>query len=320
MRGTIYDYRRDGITQGLLTLWLECRMKAFYFLQGYTPKGVPLALTYGTIGHAMLEKAYEAYRLKRIQSVPDNTFIVRAAKEVEKSWLQENSRPSKGMLEDLEFSLLCAERVLPIYFQHWASDFKKIEWLKVESAFKIPYTTKDGRKTFIRGRIDGAFRRNGLWLLESKFKSVINEIDLLDTLAIDTQIMVYLWAMVNGYKFDPSGVVYNVTRRPGLKRRVGEGLEQFGKRIEADVKKRPEWYFYRFEVSMGKADVVTWNKLFEALIVEFMDWCDGKRATYLNTNSCVTKYGRCWGLTACASQQFYGLQKRKTVFRELEDV
>jgi hypothetical protein len=168
--------------------------------------------------------------------------------------------------------------------------------------------------------MDGVFERTGLWLFESKFKSMINEGDLLDTLSLDIQVMLYLWALSKKYDKTPSGVLYNVVRRPGLKISQKESMPQFAKRVEKDILKRPDWYFYRFEVAIDRQDLQRWEAEFMAMLTEFMDWCDGKAGHYKNTNSCITKYGRCWGLTPCAEGAFHTLAKRKTVFRELEDV
>ena len=320
MNKVFYDPERDGVSQTLLGKWLACRQLARYDLQGWTPKTVSLSLTNGTIGHAILQHVYEGQRKKELGVVPSKEQFTRIIKLVEKIWLAENPRPTKNMLQDLEFALLNAEVVMPIYFDYWKEDFKKMVWEKLEGEFKIPYQTKDGRKTFIRGKMDGVFKRNGLWLFESKFKGMINEGDILDTLSIDLQVMLYLWALGKGYKLAPSGVLYNVVRRPGLKLGASETLPALGKRIVKDIQKRPEFYFFRFEVATDKDDIAKWSAEFEQMLTDFLDWWQGKAGHYKNTGSCITKYGRCWGLTPCVENKFFNLMRRPTVFRELEDV
>jgi len=314
-----YSYERDGITQGLIGMWLECRQKAKYFIQGYSGKGSSFALTNGTIGHGVLQYVYDGYRTGKIKTIPTRLEVKKYTAVVEKIFMKENPRASKRTLEDLDLALMYAEALMPLYFQRWKDDFKKYQWLKVESAFKLPFTTSDGRKTFIRGKMDGAFKSNGNWLFESKFKSIINDNDLVDTLGFDTQCMVYLWALMTGYKLNPQGVLYNVVRRPGLKIKKGEALVQFSKRVQEDIEARPEWYFYRYEIFIDKDDIKKWTTTLDAMVMEFMDWCDGTAATYRNTGACVTKYGRCWGLTTCADGNFHTMEKRPTVFRELAE-
>jgi len=118
----------------------------------------------------------------------------------------------------------------------------------------------------------------------------------------------------------PSGVLYNVIRRPGLRLGKTETMPQFGKRIEKDILKRTDFYFFRFEVATDKSDIAKWSIEFEDMVTDFLDWWEGKCGHYKNTGSCVTKYGRCQFLGACAEGQFHTLMKRPRVFRELEGV
>lgn len=314
-----YDYSRDGLTQGLLAMWMECRQKAKWFLQGYSSKGTSMALTYGTIGHGVLEHAYENFRTGKNKGAPSKASLRKYLSITEAQWKRENPNPTKNMLQDLETSLAFAEVILPVYFSHWAEDFKKKNWQKIEGTFKIPFTLDDGRKTFLRGKMDGMYKTKGLWLFESKFKSLINEVDLLDTLSLDLQVNMYLYAIWKKYKTLPSGVLYNVIRRFGLHQRKGESLTQFAKRCAEDLEKRPDWYFYRYEVAITEQDLLTFEKDLHGMVKEFCDWWDGSASHYRNPVSCISKYGRCWALSACSERNLGGLVKRKAVFRELED-
>jgi hypothetical protein len=277
-------------------------------------------MTNGTIGHAILQFVYEAQRKKEMGAQPTPQQFNQVIKKVEKIFLSENSKPSKETLQDLEFALMNAEVVLPIYFDYWKDDFKKLIWEQLEGEFKIPYQTKDGRQTIIRGKMDGVFKRNGLWLFESKFKSRIEEGDIVDTLAIDLQVMLYIWALGKGYKLQPSGVLYNIVRRPGLRLGKTETMPQLALRIKKDIESRPDFYFFRFEVAVDREDIAKWAAEFEQMLVDFLDWWEGKNGHYKNTGSCLTKYGRCDFLTACVENKFLNLIKRPVVFRELEDV
>jgi len=219
MKAPFYDPERDGITQTLLSNWLECRQKARYILEGWTPKRVSLSMINGTIGHAVLQYVYEAHRAAELSAVPSIQEIKKVVAKVEKIWKDENPKASKDAFQDLEMSLMFAEVVLPIYFDYWKEDYKKIQWESLEGSFKIPYVLNDGRTTFIRGKMDGVFKRGAgaSWLFESKFKSLIVEADIVDCLALDIQVMLYLWALETQRKISPAGVYYNIVRRPGLK-------------------------------------------------------------------------------------------------------
>lgn len=95
----------------------------------------------------------------------------------------------------------------------------------------------------------------------------------------------------------------------------------FGKRIRKDVEKRPDWYFYRFEVATTKKDMIRFEqKELAGIMKDFLDWQDGLRPHYRTPGSCITKYGRCWGLIKCTTGSYDNLVKREKVFNELENL
>ena len=319
MNPPFYSPERDGVSQSLLGKWMACRQIARLDLQGWSSKTTPAAMLQGTIGHAVLQHVYEGQRKKEIGEIPSTEQFSKILKLVEKMWRAENPRISSTTAQDLEMALLLMRVTLPLYFEYWRKDDKKLIWEKLEGEFKIPFSLKDGRKTFIRGKMDGVFKRSGLWLFETKFKGMINEGDILSTLNIDLQVMLYLWALSKVHKVSPSGVLYNVVRRPGLKLGKKETLPQLGKRIEKDIHKRPEFYFFRFEVAMDKDDIKKWEFEFEQMVADFLDWWSGKSGHYKNTGNCITKYGRCQFLQVCSAGQYFNLVKRKRVFKELDE-
>lgn len=316
-----YDYSRDGITQGCLTSWMTCRRKSFWFLQGWNADKISTPMTYGTIIHGVLERIYNLIIQKKLTAVPDTKLIKKLTHDVELMWLEENPGANKKAKEELDFCLLIAEATLPEYFKYWwKEDFKKLQWRKLEQEFKIPYTTKDGRKTFIRGKKDGVIGTDVIRLFETKTKSQINVGDMIDTLWFEMQVNLYLWAIKKTYNQVPVGVKYNVIRRTGIQQKVSESKLEYSKRVIDDIKKRPNHYFLRLDIKVTKQEMLAFEKELEDMIVEFMDWCDGKIKTYKNTSACIGKHGRCSFLPLCSKADFGQYKKRKTVFRELEDL
>ena len=313
-----YSVEKDGVTQGLLSTFLQCRQKAKWYLQGYSSKFVGMGLIYGTIGHAVLEKIYTDIQSRIIRSTPSEQIVHKYIKKVENLWLKENPRANKKSLEYLELSCLIAESTLPLYFQYWAKDIKEMKWIKLEHEFKIPYQTSKGDKTILRGKMDGVFTNpKNLWLFESKFKSRIEDDDLMDTLPMDFQSLFYLYALKRSGKTSPSGFLYNIVRRIGLKQGKNETILQFAQRCVEDIRERPEFYFIRREVSIGKEEMTQFEEELDSIISEFVSWVKGLDH-YKNTNSCITKYGRCDYLNLCANRGFSSYIKRDKIFRELE--
>lgn len=316
-----YDYQRDGITQSLLQQFMKCRQAAEWSLQGWNSTYISPSFTYGTIVHGILEKIYEGIMKKEVKSKPTSLVISKYSKGLEKQWHAENPRVGKAMIENLQLSLALAEQLLPHYFDYWwKEDFYKIKWRSLEHQFKIPYVTKDGRKTFIRGKRDGDSGEKYLKLFETKTKSQINVDDLILTLWFEFQVRMYLWAMKKEYKQIPVGVNYNIIRKTQIYKYKDESIIAYAKRAAQDVKKRPDWYFIRLEISITPKEIQDFEKELEFLIVDFMNWRDGKTGTYKNTAQCIDKYGTCSFLQLCSNQNFSIYTKRKSVFKELTDL
>lgn len=327
MKPAFYDIERDGITQGLLNCWRSCREMAWLFLQGYSLKRNSMGLVFGTIIHAVLEDIYGMMQQKKILGIPTAKNVKWACLRVEKIWEKENPKASAEGIQLKELSLLLAEAILPLYFEYWHKDKTNLPWVGLEQEFKIPYKLADGRKTFLRGKMDGIYKKNGIWLFETKGKSQINEVNLVDTLGLDFQNNFYLSNVRRLLNIQPSGVKYNVIRRTQMQQSKKENLKQFANRIIEDIEKRPEYYFLRFELSITKQELDKFDEELGIHIKEFYDWWDTKRGLrpnraighYKNPSQCETKYGRCDMLDICSAGNFSRYEKRKVVFRELED-
>lgn len=314
-----YNIEKHGVTQSLLSMFLECREKARLYLKGWDSKYHKLGMTYGTVGHGVLELAYTDIMKNKKKVPPSKKEVLRYVKQVEKQWYKENIKPDKSGIEMLEYSLALAETTLPVYFDFWKKDIQEIKWAGLEQSFALPYELPDGRKTVIRGKKDGEFFNKGLWLFENKFKSIISEGDLVDTLSFETQVLLYIWALKEIYKEMPQGVVYNIIRRTCLRQGKAESLSKFAKRVALDIEKRPDFYFIRFEVAIEPYELQEFEIRLRGIITDFYDWWTGQVPHYRNTYQCLGKYGRCLHLPVCNAGDFSALKKRKAVFKELED-
>lgn len=318
MKPDFYDIERDGITQGLLGTWRQCREAAWLFLQGYSLRGTTMGLTFGNLIHAILDLVYSDIQNGKLKQLPEPKRIKTYIQKVEGIWEEENPRADKQTIEYKEHSFLLAEAIMPFYFQYWHKDLK-IDWMGVEQHFAVPYKLEDGRKTILRGKMDGLYSPRKPWLFETKAKSQINENNLVDILPLDFQNNFYLYNVRSIHKIQPAGVKYNVIRRTQMTQGKKENIKQFAARVAADVEKRPEHYFYRYEIIIGKDEMDKFEKELQGQIVEFYDWWQDKVAHYRNPNQCETKYGRCNYLGICAGPNYSQYEKRKKVFRELED-
>jgi hypothetical protein len=322
-----YDMERDGITQSMISMWLTCREKARLYIQGWDSKYHSPALTYGTIGHSALELAYLDMQAGKLKAPPTKSETRRYILQTEKRWHAENVKPNVEALQYLETSLALMEVTLPRYFDYWKQDFKQIEWVSLEKKFKVYMTLqlKNPNRLFaipVRGKRDGELRLGkGLWLFETKFKSMINEGDLVETLSFETQVLLYIWAlwMENDKKEIPKGVRYNIVRRTALRQGANESTATFAKRVAADMDKRLDFYFLRMESAITLPELVKFETELKGIVQDMYEWHKGILPHYKNTYSCLGKYGKCSMLGACSRDDYSALVKRKTMFKELED-
>lgn len=319
MKNDFYNLEKDGVTQGLLNKFRNCREEAWLFLQGYSQKSTTLALVYGDIIHGVLERAYTDISKKVLKAVPSQSQTKNYVRVVEKLWEKDRPRADKKTIEFKELACLIAEATLPTYFEFWRKDIKEMQWLGLETQFEYPVMFKGYPSIPIRGKMDGVYRKSGLWLFETKSKSRIEEGNLVDLLPMDFQNLLYCWYLWKKYKEIPKGIKYNIVRRTCLTQKKSESLKQYAVRIAEDIKVRPEFYFMRFEIHIDESDLIKFERELFGQLKEFMDWWNEKMAHYPNPSQCETKYGRCWALSICADKNYSLYEKRNQVFRELED-
>lgn len=331
MKTDFYIPERDGVTQSLISMWLTCRQKAKFYLEGWDSKYHKEALVDGNIGHACLERAYNLIRNGKMTKPPSEKLSKIIVSKVEAQWYIENARPSTDAREMVERACAVMEVLLPAYFDFWRKDFIEKKWESLEEKFTLSMavTSRNGKVTTIplKGKKDGTFRTSkGIWLFETKFKSQISEEGIMATLGFETQVMLYMLETyyskldkANPMKSMPRGCLYNIVRRATLRKRVKENIPEFAKRVKADLAKRPDFYFMRIESPLVAKDLMAFQTELQRLLSDMWDWWQGLAPHYKNTYSCIGKLGSCLYLPVCNKGEYSSLAKRKVVFKELED-
>jgi hypothetical protein len=323
-----YSPERDGVTFSLLTTFKNCREKARLFLNGWASTKNSLGTVFGSLTHGVNQRMYEDVMSGKLTKVPSEDYIKAVCRKVETIWKEENPRADAESLQYLEFSMILLEALMPLYFRYWGKDFQFI-WNRVESEFKVPIEIEhpSGKiiKTFIRGKMDGSFRRRTTGrpsLFETKTKAYLGERgegDLADILPHELQANIYLIHLWWLEKVLPEGLLYNIIRRPGLRQKKKESVVKFARRVAEDVRKRPEYYFVRIQMLVTKKDLERNELELRDLVSDFILWWNGLAGHYKNSDYCQNKYGTCANLPICARGDYTGFYRRDKVFRELAD-
>lgn len=321
--GYSYDPMRDGVSQTMLGLWLECREKSrLNTLMGLTPKGCSKPLTHGTISHAAVEEYNKGLQNKTIRKLDDAYNLVKSWVEIGyTSWKAENPNADSYALEFAEESAAILFVLLPRYFKFWWSVDASVSWEKVEERFRVSI----GAAADIVGQYDGVFRPRGalkeLWLMETKNKAQFAD-RMMEFLPLDSQLGIYLTALHHSTQEDPTGVRYNLIRRPGERRKVNESLTSFVSRIESNVAKDPAHYFVRYNIKLDAWEKREHRARTVRLVNSFVHWWKtedhSKRDLLWNSQACDGRYGVCPNLSICSHRDKSFHYVREHVSPELQ--
>ena len=308
-----YDPYKHGVTQGVLTTFMRCREEAKNHLAGLSQIRTSSALQFGSMAHRILELVYRKWK-----KPPTDGELQKVLDFVYKEFMQEDGgRLSPEGLENIHTNLSLLKVVMPAYFNYHKDDFVSSKWMELEEKFCIPSPVEGIN---LIGRIDGVrMQKKEVWLFESKTKSRIEEDSLTDSLAFDFQTNTYQYAVRHKYKVKPSGVLYNVIRRPGQRLKKDEGLASFAARVDEEIQKDPSYYFLRYEIQIPKSEFARFETELKYVVEEFVQWWKGDLAHYRNTSACKQQYGPCRFLPLCANNDTELYIKREELFPELKD-
>ncbi|MEK7093364.1 MAG: PD-(D/E)XK nuclease family protein [Patescibacteria group bacterium] len=307
-----YDHKVHGVSQSILTTYMSCKQKSELKLAGWRATRLGKAMVFGIMAHDVIGEAFS-----QLDAPPALSWVQRSLREAMAKVKSENPRMSVESLEEMNHSAAVLVGILPIYFQHYKSEFDKANWVMVESNFRVNIP---GVPFPMVGRYDRVRRVKGkLWLYETKTKSRVEDDYLTEMLHFDIQDGVYLQAILAETKEMPVGVVYDVLRNPGLKQKVAETDDAFQKRIIDDVVARPEFYFIRYEVVIDKSDMQSFQLELARIANEFDAWREGEIATWKNTMACKTSWGMCEMIPICARNDYSNFNQRTEMFPELKE-
>ena len=300
-----YDFEKDGVTQTLMTQWLDCPERADLFLQGYTPNKISWAMNFGSVAHDAL----------RLLNTDFGNGGVCAEKALANFKASEGGRWATKETEAFELMRAQMPPVISEYDGYWEKSDRNIEWENVEGVFKVPFMG-----TFLRGRFDGAIIIDGgLWLFESKTKAQISESLLSDVLYKDYQVNFYLLALWKLTGKMPRGTLYNIIRRPGIKLNKDETLPNHTTRLNKHINKDKEHYYKRFEVASDEEDL----RAFEAELTEqiemFGGWTKQRRPNWTYGMPCQIMNIACKYVPICHAKNFSPYYIREILYPELED-
>lgn len=220
------------LTSSEIRTWKTCQKKWWFrYHEELVPECGQKALSYGRAVHAGLE-AYHTGKVPR-------KAIEIALDEAGPTWPTEESQYVAAEAVALVQEYTKRDPVLAI--GHTIDS--------AERQFKVPLRTPSGRRWAaleFHGKIDLATRdpHGNLWIWDHKTSaSALRP----QWLPLNDQMGFYYWATFQAGE-TPVGIVYDLIRKPSIKPRKDEGVDEWQKRLLADIDSRPEFYFQRAEI------------------------------------------------------------------------
>lgn len=320
-----WDLFEDGLTQSMIATWLKCRERFNLSVrQGMRAVASSNPIEYGNVFHEILDHVYNGIKKGQISNDTEAyRLIVQVIREIED---REAKVAKPGVkYEDLEVLYGSCEALALGYFNYHTEDYADVKWVDLEKVFDNVITIDKGSKDLkirARGKYDGVFRDNSgkLWLLETKTKSVIEDNSIMEMLPLDLQTNFYLYNMFLTYGEEPAGVLYNVVRRPALRRSTNETVRMFAQRIASDIGTRREHYFHRYRCTVNfKRDVLPWvEATLSPVLSQMVSHYLGMPGThYRNPTSCGFGPFSCPFMPYCSRGDATTLLVKETPFPEL---
>ncbi len=316
----------EGVTQSLLSSFIDCRVRCKLQLEGWQMAGgTKESLFYGSLYHHLME--YLGKGVAAGDNGPEQYAIGTGwwGARTDEFLARLPSDADSGTVQMAERCIAQASGVWDGYLREYPADLKSDHWIELEGTFDAVW---DGYR--LRGKRDGMTRdcKGDLWLFESKTRSQMSA-NAEATIAFDFQSLFYLTA--NQAELEARcetgrivGVQYNVIRKPQHKVGVTENLVGYAKRIAADVAKRPDHWFFRYEAKYSKKTLAEFQRQLLEKLSAFDCWLqhhDGDpgplNATYRNEAACAKRWN-CQYISYCAGARGE-YERTGGLFVELEE-
>lgn len=300
-----------GMSQSLLGNAQTCPRRFLFQMNRYYDPSKERNMAYGSMVHEILDKLYTGFY--------EETFGVTDFVEVIQKGIDKYKLPDVFKASEQELLKALAEAMLLEYVQWYKKDFKELRFDAVESKFCVPF-----HGYIMRGKKDGRFldKNGGVWHIEHKNYSRINEDSMQLRLSFDLQNLYYMLADQLEFGRTLKGVLYNVLRKPDIRKEMTTG-DVVG-HIRKLVKSKPTHYFIRWEIPYNATDVKMFGEELKFKLDALNDNIQACRRCpaetlgrfWKNECACDQPY-QCEFLQACSSGHLTGYKRKTSMFPEL---
>ena len=292
---------KDGVTQSLLSMFMCCPQRTRMYLEGWRQRTTSDGLVMGTLTHKIRE-----YYLEMKFNKDTNPFPELLVNQGEK-FLKKGSK--RGLTEKELMNIHVAAALVYGFFVAYPPKGA----ITSEVGFDV-----DAFGIRLRGKRDGLRTvKKGLWIEEFKTTQQVTE-DMDTALNLDFQIQFYLAATTLEIGKKPSGVIYDIARKPSIRQKQTETSKDYYLRLLQDTEARPEFYFLSFEVKYTTKQIARFIEELEVWLCKYRKWCNEGFPPIRNYTQCRGCF-QCDYADYCAHGRLDTLKKDGKLFEELED-
>ena len=283
---------------------------AMTYVDGIDTDSGSSEMMFGSIFHLCSETYIKAWHHKSVGPTKALTASRLAAEKYHDEYIKKH-RSYEAQTAAYKTQLQ-AYNIFRAYAEHYGESFTSRKWIAREQTFCTPHTTS-GTEVNLRGKRDGVLLGQiqdgpiGRILWETKTKSRIDHEHIGKQIKCDAQTLFYLNAMRLESMLDPSkkrpvGFYYDVVKRPSIRVKKKQTLEEYGQECYEKALESPKDYFALFEQKVDLYELEEYDQKFlTKQIRAFFEWWDSlpgaspeKRAQsplhYLNLSALVTPY------------------------------
>lgn len=193
---------------------------------------------------------------------------------------------------------------------------------KHEVGFSVPLrnpaTGRPSTKHVLQGVIDGVWSSPSRVLLgEWKTAAQVSN-EYMQRLEIDFQVSTYLWVASQIYGLPVREMIYRVVKKPTIRQKKTEELDEYIERLIQDYLDRPEFYFFEARVGRTDEQLNDWAEQAWATHHRILQIRNGATAIR-STQSCLNR-GKCPYFDLCVGavteDSFKVLEQRHTELKE----
>lgn len=113
-----------------------------------------------------------------------------------------------------------------------------------EQSFKIAFL---GRGNYLSGRVDGLVRLQDKWWIREVKTTSLSRAQFEGRAETSYQATGYVYGLMKARGIEVSGILFDVIKRPKIRKRTTENAEEFGKRLAAEytIPEKTNFYYYR---------------------------------------------------------------------------